>query len=48
LRVNRGEDVVTDYERITRNKAEIKEQNLYVLHLLTLDGKLGPWPVIAK
>jgi NAD(P)-dependent dehydrogenase (short-subunit alcohol dehydrogenase family) len=40
--------VDTDYERIARSKAEIKEQNLYVLHLLTLDGKLGPWPVITN
>jgi hypothetical protein len=28
--------------------AAIKEQNLYVLHVLTLDGKLGPWPVITN
>ncbi len=40
--------VDTDYERIGENKARIKKENLYVMHLLTLDGKLGPWPVPAR
>jgi hypothetical protein len=40
--------VDTDYERISENKARIKKENLYVMHLLTSDGKLGPWPVPAR
>jgi NAD(P)-dependent dehydrogenase (short-subunit alcohol dehydrogenase family) len=37
-----------DYERIEKCKAEIERDNLYVMHLMTLDGRLGPWPVIAE
>lgn len=40
--------VDTDFERIYKNKSRIKKENLYVMHLLTLDGKLGPWPIIDK
>ncbi|ODS38020.1 MAG: hypothetical protein A7315_03380 [Candidatus Altiarchaeales archaeon WOR_SM1_79] len=35
-----------DYEKIERNKKRIQQENLYVMHLLTLDGKLGPWPLV--
>jgi NAD(P)-dependent dehydrogenase (short-subunit alcohol dehydrogenase family) len=38
--------VDTDYDRIEKNKSRIKNEDLYVMHLLTLDGRLGPWPVI--
>jgi NAD(P)-dependent dehydrogenase (short-subunit alcohol dehydrogenase family) len=34
-----------DYGRIDKNKKRIKDENLYVMHLMTLDGPLGPWPV---
>jgi NAD(P)-dependent dehydrogenase (short-subunit alcohol dehydrogenase family) len=37
--------VDADYGRIGKNKKRIKEENLYVMHLMTLDGKLGPWPL---
>jgi NAD(P)-dependent dehydrogenase (short-subunit alcohol dehydrogenase family) len=40
--------VDTDYGRIEKNKSKIREENLYVMHLITLDGKLGPWPKIAQ
>ncbi len=40
--------VDTDYERIEKNKSKIRDENLYVMHLITLDGKLGPWPEIAQ
>jgi 3-oxoacyl-[acyl-carrier protein] reductase len=40
--------VDTDYGRIEKNKSKIREENLYVMHLLTLDGKLGPWPKIVQ
>jgi NAD(P)-dependent dehydrogenase (short-subunit alcohol dehydrogenase family) len=36
--------VDTDYGRIEKRKRKIKEQDLYVLHLTTLDGVLGKWP----
>jgi NAD(P)-dependent dehydrogenase (short-subunit alcohol dehydrogenase family) len=35
-----------DFARIGKNKKRIKDENLYVMHLMTLDGKLGPWPLI--
>jgi NAD(P)-dependent dehydrogenase (short-subunit alcohol dehydrogenase family) len=38
--------VDNDYERIGKNKKIIKEENLYVMHLMTLDGRLGPWPLV--
>jgi len=38
--------VDTDYDQIEKNKSRIQNEDLYVMHLLTLDGKLGPWPVI--
>jgi NAD(P)-dependent dehydrogenase (short-subunit alcohol dehydrogenase family) len=37
--------VDTDYKQVEREKARIQEDNLYVLHLVTLGGLLGPWPV---
>jgi NAD(P)-dependent dehydrogenase (short-subunit alcohol dehydrogenase family) len=40
--------VDTDYDRIEKHKSEIKKENLYVMNLLTLDGKLGPWPVTGS
>ena len=36
--------VDTDYRRVERNSENIRRKNLYVMHLLTLDGPLGPWP----
>jgi NAD(P)-dependent dehydrogenase (short-subunit alcohol dehydrogenase family) len=36
--------VDTDFQRIGKNKSVIQNKNLYVLHLMTLDGVLGPWP----
>ncbi|UCB46808.1 MAG: SDR family oxidoreductase [Spirochaetota bacterium] len=40
--------VDTDYNRIEKNKHKIRKEDLYTMHLLTLDGKLGPWPVVGK
>jgi len=36
--------VDTDYDRVEKRKDEIREENLYVLHLTTLDGVLEEWP----
>lgn len=38
--------VDTDFKRVAHEKERIKNENLYVMHLLTLDGVLGPWPRI--
>jgi NAD(P)-dependent dehydrogenase (short-subunit alcohol dehydrogenase family) len=36
--------VDTDFERIRKHKDRIKTEDLYVLHLTTLDGPLEEWP----
>ena len=36
--------VDTDFQRIGKNKSVIQQEDLYVLHLMTLDGVLGAWP----
>jgi NAD(P)-dependent dehydrogenase (short-subunit alcohol dehydrogenase family) len=36
--------VDTDYVRIDKCKEKIRAEDLYVLHLATLDGVLGEWP----
>jgi NAD(P)-dependent dehydrogenase (short-subunit alcohol dehydrogenase family) len=38
--------VDTDFKRVAMEKERIKRENLYVMHLMTLDGVLGPWPRI--
>ncbi|MGQ9571434.1 MAG: SDR family NAD(P)-dependent oxidoreductase [Thermodesulfovibrionales bacterium] len=38
--------VDTDFKRVAHEKERIKNENLYVMHLLTLDGVLGPWPKV--
>ncbi len=40
--------VDTDFRRVAEEKERIESENLYVMHLLTLDGLLGPWPQISK
>jgi len=40
--------VDTDYKQIEREKVRIQKENLYVLHLVTLRGLLGSWPVPGK
>ncbi len=40
--------VDTDFGRVAEEKARIQRENLYVMHLVTLDGLLGPWPRISK
>jgi NAD(P)-dependent dehydrogenase (short-subunit alcohol dehydrogenase family) len=40
--------VDTDFEKIEKMRAKIERENLYVMHLMTLDGKLGPWPIIEE
>ena len=36
--------VDSDYSRIEQSKEKIRKENLYVLHLTTLEGVLGEWP----
>ena len=40
--------VDTDYARLEKHKKEIREEDLFVLHLTTLDGVLGEWPASEK
>lgn len=39
--------VDSDFERIRKNKERIKMNDLYVLHLVTLDGALETWPAVS-
>jgi hypothetical protein len=36
--------VDTDYASVEKRRKEIREKNMYVLHLTTLGGVLGEWP----